>query len=98
MTFDQSDQREPERHGELAEKIVAMPLTEGDLIEPIQIGSLLGKETKKQLVDFLRCNADVFTWLAIDMPEISLEVITYKLNMDLGFKPIRQKKRNITPE
>ena len=32
------------------------------------------------------------------MPEIPPEVITHKLNVDLSFRPVRQKKRNFTLE
>jgi hypothetical protein len=50
------------------------------------------------LVTFLRAHLDVFAWQISDMPGISREVIEHKLDIDLAFKPIKQKERRHTSE
>nr|XP_010905349.1 uncharacterized protein LOC105032576 [Elaeis guineensis] len=44
------------------------------------------------MIKFVRANIDVFIWSAFDMLGIPADVIIYKLNVDLGFKPVQQKK------
>lgn len=62
----------------------------------VQVGSLLSEEKKNQLLEFLRCNTDIFACSASDMPSILLEFITHKLNINPIFKLIWYKKRNFT--
>jgi hypothetical protein len=40
----------------------------------------------------------VFAWKISDMPGIHREVIEHKLDIDLAFKPIKQKEKRYTPE
>jgi len=64
----------------------------------VQIGSLLDEETKTRLIHFLKDNADVFAWLASDMPRIPAEVITHQLEVAPDYRPVQQKKRNFLPK
>ena len=43
---------------------------------------------KRRLVQFLKCNLDVFAWSHEDMPSIATEVIQHRLNVDLERKPV----------
>ena len=47
-----------------------------------------------ELQEALRRNADVFAWLGKDMPGVSPEVITHRLNVDPTCRPMKQKRRN----
>ncbi|XP_059629540.1 uncharacterized protein LOC132272399 [Cornus florida] len=56
-----------------------------------KIGFGLAEEEKRQLVDFLSENADVFAWSHLDMPGIDPSVSCHILNVDPNVKPVRQK-------
>jgi hypothetical protein len=56
------------------------------------------KEIRDLIVSFLRKNADVFAWSHDDMPSISTNVITHKLNVNLSIAPVKQKRRVFSPE
>ena len=43
------------------------------------------------LIDFLRANADVFTWKPTDMSGVPQEKIEHSLNVSPTAKPIKQK-------
>ena len=62
------------------------------------IGSKLAEDLKNLLIHFLRQNKDVFAWKQADMRGIDPTVITYKLNINPSFKPIKQKRRSFAPE
>lgn len=61
--------------------MIFVTLIEEDLAKIVQIGSLLQGKIKEHLIKFLQQNVDVFSWSAIDMFGIPLEIITHKLNM-----------------
>ena len=42
--------------------------------------------------------AEIFAWSAEDMPGISAELVVHKLHVDPHARPVKQKKRNFTPE
>ena len=54
----------------------------------------LYKEDQAQLINFLRKNVDIFAWSASDMPGVSPDVITHKLNVNPAWHSIIQKKRS----
>ena len=60
----------------------------------IKISSELSNEEFAELEGPLKWNADIFAWLTNDMSGVSLEVITRKLNVDLTYDPMKQKRRN----
>ena len=85
----------------VAEPIEALeniPLDESNLERYTRVGADLEEKTKKDLVQFLKKNIDVFSWSHEDMPGIDPSVITHRLNVSPSFKPIRQKKRVFVPE
>ena len=41
---------------------------------------------------------DIFAWSAFDMPRVSPDVITYKLNVNQVCHPVMQKKRKFFPD
>ena len=75
-----------------------VPLTEGDQIRHLKIGSKLTKGLRRRLIDFLRSNSDCFAWSHTDMPGIDPEVIMYKRQVDPLHQPVRQKRRKFTSE
>ena len=77
---------------ELGEKLEAIPLGD-DPKKMIKIGVNLKPNLRERMIKFLRANADVFAWLASDMPDIPTDVIIYKLNIDPNFKSVQQKKK-----
>ena len=80
----------------IAEPIEALeniPLDESNLERYTRVGTDLEEKTKKDLVQFLKKNIDVFAWSHEDMSGIDPGVITYRLNVSPSFKSIRQKKR-----
>ena len=63
-----------------------------------RVGANMEKETKQDLVQFLKKSINVFAWCHEDMPSINPSVITHHLNVYPSFKPIRQKKIVFAPE
>ena len=53
-----------------------------DIDKYFQVGILLPVKDKKQLVDFLKSNLDVFAWNAYVAPTIDPEFICYHLNVN----------------
>ena len=82
---------------ELTEALENIPLNESNLERYSRVGVNLEEKTKKDLVQFLKKNVDVFAWSHKDMPGIDPGVITHRLNVSPSFKPIRQKKRVFAP-
>ncbi|KAL0455740.1 UNVERIFIED_CONTAM: hypothetical protein Slati_0913200 [Sesamum latifolium] len=62
------------------------------------IGTAMGRKIEEELVHFLRTNSDVFAWTMHDLIGIDPEVMVHKLNVNLNFRPVRQKKRNFGQE
>ena len=83
---------------ELTEALENIPLDENNPERCTRVGADLEEKNKKDLVQFLKKNTDVFAWSHEDMPGIDPSVITYRLNVCPSFKPIWQKKRVFAPE
>jgi hypothetical protein len=45
------------------------------------------------LIDFLRANAYIFAWGPSDMSGIPREVAEHSLDIQAGFKPVKQRLR-----
>lgn len=58
----------------------------------------LDTETRQKLLAFFKKIKTLLPWDISDMLGIDPEVITHKLNIDLEFKPIKQRKRKFTYE
>ena len=54
-----------------------------------KVGADLEEKIKKDLVQFLKKNIDVFAWSHEDTPGIDPSVITHRLNVCPSFKPVR---------
>ena len=83
---------------EPTEVLENITLDESDIEKYTRVWEELEENTKKDLVQFLKKNVDVFAWSHEDMPCIDPRVITHRLNVSPSFKPIRQKKRVFAPE
>ena len=83
---------------EPTEVLENITLDESDIEKYTRVGAELEENTKKDLVQFLKKNVDVFAWSHKDMPGIDPRVITHRLNVSSSFKPIRQNKRVFAPE
>ena len=68
-------------------------MDESNLERFTRVGADLEEKNKKDLIQFLKKNIDVFAWNHKDMPGIDPSVITHHLNVCPSFKPVRQKKR-----
>ena len=62
----------------------------------VGIGSLLKQELWEDLVRFLRQNQDVFAWSHEDMPGIDPQIMSHRLNVDPGARPVKQKRRGMS--
>ncbi|XP_077232027.1 uncharacterized protein LOC143865807 [Tasmannia lanceolata] len=83
---------------EPVEELTQVPLFGEDDDRTIQIGSLLTGKTRTNLVNFLKANADVFAWSALDMLGIPTNVAVQRLSVDPSHRPVKQKKQNFAPE
>ena len=63
-------------------------LVEGDPTKMTQVGTSLNLQTKKEIINFLRSNLDVFAWSHEDMSGIATDIIQHRLNVDPEKKPI----------
>jgi hypothetical protein len=50
------------------------------------------------LVDFLRVNAEVFSWSPSDMSGISRDVVEHSLDIRAGARPVKQPLRRFDEE
>ncbi|CAL2255799.1 unnamed protein product [Prunus armeniaca] len=64
----------------------------------VRIRTSLSQELRSDLVAFLRLNFEVFAWSYNDMPDISPDIISYRLNINPAIRPVRQKCRAYDPE
>ncbi|KAL2253424.1 UNVERIFIED_CONTAM: hypothetical protein Sindi_0137100 [Sesamum indicum] len=56
-------------------------LIDGDLSNITRVGTKLTEEAKKELVTFLRKDADIFAWSPLDFERISPDVVVHRLNV-----------------
>ena len=64
-----------EEEKEKVEALETVELVDGELIKTTKIGTNLNDWLKKELVQFLKKNLDIFAWSHKDMPGIAIEVI-----------------------
>ena len=53
---------------------------------------------KKELLEFLRKNQDVFAWSASDLRGVSRDIIEHRLDINPNIKPKKQKLRKMADE
>ena len=94
--FDELDWREPiaEQHGESVKELTEVPLFDDELETTCKIGLVLTGQFKEDLITFLREHHDICAWSHEDMHGIDPSIIVHHLNIDLNFKPVKQKQRN----
>ena len=80
------------------EALETVELVEGETTKTMRIGMKLSPEMRTKLVQFLKENMDIFTWIHEDIPDISPKVIKHKLNVDPERKPVQQRRRVFAPE
>lgn len=93
-----STEHREELQAQPVESLEEIPLWEDLKERTVRIGTNLAKLSNKTLMEFLRANNKVFTWLHEDMPGIDPRVITHKLNIGFEVKPVIQRKRCFTLE
>ncbi|XP_011101731.1 uncharacterized protein LOC105179796 [Sesamum indicum] len=71
-------------------KVVQLVPEEPD--KTTRIGANMDREMT--MIDFLRKNMDLFAWNPSNFTGIDPEVIVHRLNVDLGARPVQQKKRS----
>ncbi|GAA0141180.1 hypothetical protein LIER_02384 [Lithospermum erythrorhizon] len=72
-----------------------------DLEKPervMRISYNMDVEHLELLIALLREFVDVFAWLPLDMPGLGTSVAVHRLNVYPEAKPVKQKKRNFSPE
>ena len=80
------------------ESLETIPLNPNDGDRQIRVGSQLEGPEKEEVVKCLRAYTDVFAWMPADMPGISPDIISHRLNVQPGARPVKQKKRHIAPD
>jgi hypothetical protein len=62
----------------------------------VLLGSQLSDEQEKTLLRFLFNNKDVFAWSATDICGVNRDIIEHSLNVDLAFRPRKQRLRKMS--
>jgi hypothetical protein len=75
-----------------------MLLCEDIAEQKVLLGSQLSDEQEKTLLKFLFNNKDVFTWSANDLCGVNRDVIEHSLNIDLTFRPRKQRLRKMSDD
>ena len=78
-----------EKDEDKVEVLEVMELVEGQVTKTMRIGTTLILEMRAKLVQFLKENLDVFAWSHENMPDIALEIIQHKLNVNPDRKPVQ---------
>ena len=69
-------------------------VTIGDDLEKFfQIGSQLPQQERKELIEFLKRNINVFAWNTYEAPGVDLEFICHYLNVNPLIAPKKQPSR-----
>jgi hypothetical protein len=74
-----------------------MLLCEDIAEQKVLLGSQLSEEQEKNLIRFL-FNKDVFAWSANDLCGVNRDVIEHSLNVDLSFRPRKQRLRKMSDD
>nr|GEU33552.1 reverse transcriptase domain-containing protein [Tanacetum cinerariifolium] len=59
----------------------------------VAIGGTLSAKQRTELCSILKKNLDIFAWQPSDMTGVSRSVAEHRLNIRVGYSPVRQKKR-----
>lgn len=80
------------------EDVESVELVEGDPSKTTKVGRELKPSLKKDMVEFLKKNMDIFVWTHEDMLGINESVIKHCLNDDAKKKPVQQRCRGFAPK
>ena len=58
-----------------------------------KMGAALHEELKSKLKEVLQWNMDAFAWSVTDMPNIDPNFLCHRLNLEIGAKPVTQRRR-----
>jgi hypothetical protein len=73
-----------------------MLLCEDIAEQKVLLGSQLSEEQEKNLLRFLFNNKDVFAWSSNDLCGVNRDVIEHSLNVDLSFRPRKQRLQKMS--
>ena len=80
------------------EDVESVELMEGNPLKTTKEGGELKPSLKKEMVEFLKKNLDIFAWNHEYMPSIDDSVIEHHLNVDPTKKPVQQKCMVFAPK
>ena len=83
------DPREEKNRVSLVEEHTQITLNPRTPYRVVNIGSLLEPNLRAELAWFLRYNQDIFTKSYEDMRGIDPQVMSYQINVDPSFHPIK---------
>ena len=71
------------------EEIHEVPFDPNDSLKVTNVEAVLEDELRSKLIAFLKRNKDCFTWSHLDLEGVDSKVITYQLNVNPLFLPIK---------
>ena len=77
-----------EEEKEKVEALEMVELVDGEPAKTMRKGTNLNNQMKKELVQFLKENLDIFALSHEDMPGIAAEVIQHRLNVNPERNPV----------
>ncbi|KAL2542498.1 Uncharacterized protein Adt_03476 [Abeliophyllum distichum] len=80
---------------ELAEEVETVEVAEG---KKVAIGRSLSDAERANLFNMLQENIEVFAWGTDDLPSVDPSIAQCRLNNKASFKPVKQRKRQFSPE
>ena len=75
------------------EEINKVPIYLDFLEHKVQIGARLNDTQREWILYFLSQNHDCFAWSHEDMTRIDPKVVVHRLQVDLEYQPVKQKRR-----
>ncbi|XP_058068733.1 uncharacterized protein LOC131218066 [Magnolia sinica] len=84
--------------GSPVEDRLSLSLDNADLTKTVKLGSALSPEQWSGMLSFLWQHRDVFAWSHQDMLGIASKVMVHRLNVDLEYKLVKQKRRALEPK
>ena len=80
------------------EELVEINLDPEDSNKTVLVGVHLTEDEKKNVVECLKKNKDIFAWSHKDIPGVDPEEAKHCLNIDPSHPPVRQKQRRFAPK
>ncbi|KAL0284892.1 UNVERIFIED_CONTAM: hypothetical protein Scaly_2835800 [Sesamum calycinum] len=83
---------------ELVEELLNIEPIPGDPEKITRMGSQMDDATRKEIIQCLQHDIDIFAWILQDLEGIDPSVITHHSNIDLNMKPVKHEKRHFRCE